>query len=251
MLPGLLMVLHRVYDFTVELLESSNLTFQFKGPWLSGMDMLATVDPANIHYMLSSNFLNYNKGPEFKEIFDVFKDVIFNVDAELWYNSRKAAEGILRHQGFARLSVSATRSKLKNGLVPVFDHFAKEGMVLNFQDVFRRFTFDTSMVLITGSDPTSLSIDMPENEVDKALTEAIEGILYRHVKPRFLWKLQRWMGLGIEKKMLEADDIFYCVCAKYISAKREEVRLQGINHQSPGGEGYDLLTSYIKLDDTT
>ncbi|CAN6876202.1 unnamed protein product [Brassica oleracea var. botrytis] len=57
MLPGLMMVLHRVYDFTVELLESSNLTFQFKGPWLSG--------------------------PEFKEIFDVFKDVIFNVDAEL------------------------------------------------------------------------------------------------------------------------------------------------------------------------
>ncbi|KAF2550315.1 hypothetical protein F2Q68_00036372 [Brassica cretica] len=230
MLPGLLMVLHRIYDFTVELLENSNLTFQFKGPLLSGMDMLVTVDPANIHYMLSSNFLNYNKSHE-------FKDVIFNVDAELWYNSRKAAEGIFRHQGFARLSVSATRSKLKNGLVPVFDHFAKEGMVLNFQDVFRRFTFDTSMVLINGSDPTSLSIDMPENEVDKALTEAIEGILYRHVKPRFLWKLQRWMGLGIEKKMLEADDIFYRVCAKYISAKREEVRLQGINHQSPSGEG--------------
>ncbi|CDY13726.1 BnaA06g31970D [Brassica napus] len=91
---------------------------------------------------------------------------------------------------------------------------------------------------------------MPENEFDKALTEAIEGILYRHVKPRFLWKLQRWMGLGIEKKMLEADDIFYRVCAKYISAKREEVRLQGINHQSPSGEGEDLLTSYIKLDTT-
>ncbi|KAL0658124.1 hypothetical protein Bca4012_078709 [Brassica carinata] len=243
MLPGLLMVLHRIYDFTVELLENSNLTFQFKGPLLSGMDMLVTVDPANIHYMLSSNFLNYNKGPEFKEVFDVFKDVIFNVDAELWYNSRKAAEGILRHQGFPRVSMSTTRSKLKNGLVPVFDHFAKEGMILNLQDVFRRFTFDTSMVLITGSDPTSLSIDMPENEVDKALTEAIEGILYRHVKPRFLWKLQRWMGLGIEKKMLEADDIFYRVCAKYISAKREEVRLQGINHQSPSGE--DVILGYI------
>ncbi|XP_048591329.1 alkane hydroxylase MAH1-like [Brassica napus] len=250
MLPGLLMVLHRIYDFTVELLENSNLTFQFKGPLLAGMDMLITIDPANIHYMLSSNFLNYNKGPDFKEVFDVFKDVIFNVDAELWKNHRKAAEGTLKHQGFARLSVRATRSKLKNGLVPVFDHFAKEGMVMNLQDVFRRFTFDISMVLITGSDPTSLSIDMPENEFDKALTEAIEGILYRHVKPRFLWKLQRWMGLGIEKKMLEADDIFYRVCAKYISAKREEVRLQGINHQSPSGEGEDLLTSYIKLDTT-
>ncbi|KAF8075664.1 hypothetical protein N665_1073s0012 [Sinapis alba] len=250
MLPGLLMVLHRIYDFTVELLESSNLTFQFKGPWLSGMDMLATVDPANIHYMSSSNFLNYNKGPDFKEVFDVFKDVVFNVDAELWKDHRKAAEGTLKHQAFSRLSESATRSKLKNGLVPVFNHFAKEGRILNFQDVFRRFTFDISMVLITGFDPTTLSIDMPENEFDKALTEAIEGILYRHVKPRFLWKLQRWMGLGIEKKMLEAHDIFNRVCAKYISAKREEVRLQGTSHYPSSGECEDVLTSYIKLDTT-
>ncbi|CAH8360939.1 unnamed protein product [Eruca vesicaria subsp. sativa] len=250
MLPGLLMVLHRIYDFTVELLENSNLTFQFKGPWLTGMDMLVTVDPANIHYMLSSNFLNYNKGPDFKEVFDVFKDVVFNVDAELWKDHRKAAEETLKHQGFARLSVSATRCKLKNGIVPLFDHFAKEGMVLNLQDVFRRFTFDVSMVLITGSDPTSLSIDMPENELDKALTAAGEGVLYRQLKPRFLWKLQRWMRLGIEKKMVEANDIFHRVCAKYISAKREEVRLQGISHHSNNEECEDLLTSYIKLDTT-
>ncbi|CAH8361029.1 unnamed protein product [Eruca vesicaria subsp. sativa] len=250
MLPGLLMVLHRIYDFTVELLEDSNLTFQFKGPWLAGMDLLVTVDPANIHYMLSTNFLNYNKGPELKEILDVFNDVIFNVDAELWKDHRKAVEGTLKHQGFATLSASATTSKLKNGLVPIFDHFAKEGMVLNFQDVFRRFTFDIFMVLITGSDPTSLSIDMPENEFDKALNEATEGVLYRHLKPRFLWKLQRWMRLGIEKKMVEANDIFYRVCAKYISAKREEVRLQGISHHSNNEECDDLLTSYIKLDTT-
>ncbi|CAH8360937.1 unnamed protein product [Eruca vesicaria subsp. sativa] len=246
MLPGLLMVVHRIYDFTVELLENSNLTFQFKGPWLAGMDMLVTVDPANIHYMSSSNFLNYNKGPDFKEVFDVFKDVVFNVDAELWKNHRKAAEEILKHQGFATLSVSATRCKLKNGLVPVFDHFAKEGMVLNLQDVFRRFTFDVTMVLITGSDPKILSIDMPENEFDKALTAAGEGTMYRHVKPRFFWKLQRWMGLGIEKKMLEASDIFYRVCAKYISAKRKELNHHSIN----GDQCEDLLTSYIKLDTT-
>lgn len=74
------------------------------------------------------------------------------------------------------------------------------------------------MVLITGSDPTSLSIEMPENEFAKALTDAGEAIVYRHVKPRFLWKLQNWMELGLEKKMREADAIFDRVCAKYISA---------------------------------
>ncbi|WZY78920.1 hypothetical protein YC2023_025304 [Brassica napus] len=42
--------------------------------------MLVTVDPTNI------DFLNYTKGPEFKGIFDVFKDVIF--DDAVWKNLR-------------------------------------------------------------------------------------------------------------------------------------------------------------------
>ncbi|CAF2142348.1 hypothetical protein IGI04_007617 [Brassica rapa subsp. trilocularis] len=54
MLPSLLA--HRIYDVIVELLENSNLTFQFKGPLLAG--------------------------PEFKEVFDVFKDVLINVDSK-------------------------------------------------------------------------------------------------------------------------------------------------------------------------
>ncbi|KAL1203384.1 Alkane hydroxylase MAH1 [Cardamine amara subsp. amara] len=245
MLPGLLMVLDQVYDFLVELLENSNLTFEFKGPWCARMDMLVTVDPANIHYILSSNFSNYTKGPEFKEIFDVFKYVIFNVDSELWKNLRKAAQARVNHQEFQRFSVCATRGKLKNGLVPLFNHFAKERTIVNLQDVFQRFIFDTTMVLITGSDPTSLSIEKPENEFAKALTDAGEAIMYRHIKPRFLWKVQKWMGFGLEKKMVNADAIFNRVCAKYISAKRKE-----ISHKSIEDEGEDLLTSYINLDTT-
>ncbi|KAG2298148.1 hypothetical protein Bca52824_034620 [Brassica carinata] len=65
---------------------------------------------------------------------------------------------------------------------------------MNLQDVFQRFTFDLSMVLIAGSDPTSLSIEMPENEFAKALTAAGEGTMYRHIKPRFLWKLKDGWG---------------------------------------------------------
>ncbi|CAN8253776.1 unnamed protein product [Cochlearia groenlandica] len=251
MAPDLAMELHRLYDFLVELLEMSNLTFQFRGLWFAGMDMLVTVDPSNIHYILSSNFSNYTKGPEFKEVFDVFKDVIFNTDSELWKNLRKAAEARLMHKGFQRFSVASTRSKLKNGLVPLFNHFAKEGTIVNLQDVFRRFTFDTTMLLITGSDPTSLSIEMPENELAKAITDAGEAIMYRHVKPRLLWKLQNFMGLGLEKKLNEADAVFDRVCAQYISSKRKEIKLQEtINHQSNDKDGEDLLTSYILLDTT-
>ncbi|CAA7034504.1 unnamed protein product [Microthlaspi erraticum] len=73
MLPGMLVQLPRIFDWTVEVLEATNLTFSFKGPWFSGTDLLFTADPKNIHHILSTNFGNYPKGPEFKKIFDVWE----------------------------------------------------------------------------------------------------------------------------------------------------------------------------------
>lgn len=108
----------------MELLESTDLTFLFKGPWFSGMDMLLTVDPANIHYMLSSNFYNYTKGAEFKEVFDAFGDSILTTESEAWKNLRKASQVMINHHGFQKLSVSTTMSKLKEGLVPLLNRFA-------------------------------------------------------------------------------------------------------------------------------
>ncbi|CAL9243172.1 unnamed protein product [Arabidopsis halleri] len=248
MIPGLFLVLHRIYNFTVELLESTELTFPFKGPWFAGMDMLLTADPANIHYLVNSNFSNFVKGSEFKEIFDAFEDALLTKDSLAWKNLRKASQVMINHQGFQRLSLTTTISKVKDGLVPLFNHIAREGTTVDLQDVFWRFTFDTTLVTVTGcDDPRSLSIEMPVVESAKALDTILEGITYRHVKPRFLWKLQSWIGVGIEKKMIEAGAVFDRVCATYISARREEIkRSQGINN----GESEDLLTSHIKLDTT-
>ncbi|KAJ4914050.1 hypothetical protein Rs2_08671 [Raphanus sativus] len=249
MLPGFLMVLHRIYDYSVEVLENTNLTFPFKGPWFTGMDILVTVDPADIHYILSSNFSNYTKGADFKEVFDIFGEMIFNTDGELWKNQRRAAQYMLNHQGFQKLSMSATRTKLNNGLVPLFDHFSKEEMTVDLQNVFQRFTFDTTFVLVTGFDPKTLSIGMPEDEYAKALDLLGDGIFFRHVIPKFLWKLQKCIGVGQEKRTMEAGATFDRVSGKYILAKRREVRSKG-THDQHGECQEDLLTSHMKLDAT-
>ncbi|CAA7055527.1 unnamed protein product [Microthlaspi erraticum] len=222
MLPGLLMEFHQIYEFTVEILRNSNLTFQFKGPWFLGMDMLFTVDQANIHHIISSNFTNYIKGPEFKEVFDVLGDGILTADSELWKNLRKASKVMFSHQGFRRLSMSTTRRKLEEGLVPLFNRISEEGTVVDLQDVFVRFMFDTTLVTVTGSsDPRSLSIEMPEvGEFAKALNDVGEAIMYRHVKPMFLWKLQRWFGFGQEKKLSKANDTLNRMCTVYINKER-------------------------------
>ncbi|XP_023635375.1 alkane hydroxylase MAH1 isoform X1 [Capsella rubella] len=231
MLPALHMALHRIYDYSVKILEISNMTFPFKGPRFAGMDMLITVDPANIHHIMTSNFSNYIKGPAFQDVFDVFGDGIITTDSELWKNLRKSYQAMIHRQEFQRFSM-------------------KKGTSVDLQDVFGRFTFDTILILITGYDPRSLSIEMPEDELAKALDDVGEGILYRHVKPRFLWKLQNWVGFGEEKKMTRANATFDRVCAKYISAKREEIKRSQVVTDISVAESGDLLTSFIKLNTT-
>jgi hypothetical protein len=63
MLPGVLFQVHRFHDWVTDVLEQSKCTVQFKGPWFGDMDMLVTADPANIHYIMSSNFPILKKGP--------------------------------------------------------------------------------------------------------------------------------------------------------------------------------------------
>ncbi|WZZ46138.1 hypothetical protein YC2023_042397 [Brassica napus] len=84
---------------------------------------------------------------------------------------------------------------------------------------------------------------MRENELVKELDDVAEAIVYRHFTLRFMRNLQKWIGFGPEKKMVEANATIDRVCAKYISAKRDEIQ-QGTSRRE------DVLTFFIKLDTT-
>ncbi|MCD9640021.1 hypothetical protein HAX54_025033 [Datura stramonium] len=64
-------------------MRASGGTYLFKGLWFANMDILTTVDPANVHYIMSANFMNFPKGPKFKEMFDVLGNGIFNADLDM------------------------------------------------------------------------------------------------------------------------------------------------------------------------
>ncbi|ESQ29659.1 hypothetical protein EUTSA_v10023421mg [Eutrema salsugineum] len=192
MLPGMLPYIPRIYDWTVEVLEATNLTFLFKGPWFSGTDMLFTADPKNIHHILNSNFGNYPKGPEFKKIFDVLGDGILTADSELWEELRKSNNTIFHHQDFMNLSVSSN-------------------------------TIEFGEAAETGE----------------------EAIYYRHFKPVALWRLQNWIGIGLEKKMRTSLATVNRMFAKIISSKRKEEISRGRKEPS-----MDALTYYMNVDTT-
>ncbi|MBA0670963.1 hypothetical protein Goklo_029187 [Gossypium klotzschianum] len=99
------------YDWSTETLESCKGTFVLEGPWFAMMNWVMTCDPANAHYVMSSNFDNFPKGPEFKQMFDGLGDGIFNSDMDLWKNQRIAAQGFIRHHLFHQFLLRTIRDK--------------------------------------------------------------------------------------------------------------------------------------------
>ncbi|TYH45343.1 hypothetical protein E1A91_D11G251300v1 [Gossypium mustelinum] len=246
MLPELILNIHRIHDWCTETFERCHYTFLFNGPWFAKMNILGTCDPANVHYIMSSNFNNFPKGPEFKQLFDVLGDGIFNTDMDLWRKQRIVAQEFMRNHLFLKFLLRTTRDKVEKGLIHVIDYVAKQGLVVNLEDVFQRFTFDTTCILVTGYDPKCLSLEFPEAPFSKALDDVEEAIFYRHVRPQSFIKLQRWLKMGQEQKYRKAWEVLDDIMTKYICQKRKELdtRTKGLVSQN-GADGVDLLTSYI------
>lgn len=249
MLPGFLYYRNQVHRRVTNTMRLSGGTFLYRGPWFANMDMLATVDPANVHHVMSGNFINFPKGPKFKEMFDVLGEGIFNADLEMWRIQRKIARGFMMHTRFHRFLLETSTGKVEGGLVPVLEHVAENGSVVDLQDLFQRFTFDTSCILITGYDPGCVSVDFPEVPFSKAMDDAEDAILVRHIMPECIWKLQRWVGVGTEKKLSQAWKVLDQVIGGYIAKKRQEV--SEAKEEEEEKKGCDLLTSYLRQSDGT
>ncbi|KAG8373295.1 hypothetical protein BUALT_Bualt11G0009100 [Buddleja alternifolia] len=241
MLPVLLVNVGQIHDNCTDFLRKSRGTFRFQGPWFTNMEMLATADPANIHYIMSANFQNFPKGPKFRELFDVLGDGIFNSDSDSWKCQRRVARALISHQGFYQFLVKVSHEKVEKGLIPVLEIVSQGNQVVDLQDLFQRFTFDTTCTLVTGYDPGCLSSDLPDVPFSKAMDNAEEAIFMRHVIPEKIWKLQRWLGFGAEGKLSQAWEVLDSVIGKYIAMKREEMRKDAHGKE----DCVDLLTSYI------
>ncbi|GFQ00027.1 alkane hydroxylase mah1 [Phtheirospermum japonicum] len=228
---------HRIQAYTTEILTETGGTFDFKFPWYLNMDMLFTCDPANIHHIFSRNFPNYPKGPKFRKIFEILGNGIFNVDFEMWEFHRKTTLSILTHFEFYGLLERSVWQTVENGLLPVLDYFSKQGTDFDLQDIFQRFTFDSICKVVLDFDPRSLCVEMPYVKCEKAFNDVIEALLYRHLLPESVCKLQKWLGIGKEKKLVEAwkafDEFIYPL-------------VDHPNEMDPKTDDFNLLASFRK-----
>ncbi|KAE8647481.1 hypothetical protein Csa_003271 [Cucumis sativus] len=247
MTPTVIAHIHRVHDRLTEVIQEVGSTYLFKGVWFSGMDLLFTVDTSNINHILSVNFERYPKGPDFKYIFDILGDGIFNSDSDVWRALRKTAYALVHDHKYLKFLETITLKKVKEELVPILQTVSENGSVLDFQDLFQRLSFDVTCMLVTGSDLHSLSLGF-RHLFSKAIDDVEEVILLRHFYPKKLWELQKKLQIGQPVKLKQAWEIIDENISTLIASKRESLKNQ--MKEKEGGdddeEGADLITSYMK-----
>ncbi|KAK6777674.1 hypothetical protein RDI58_024392 [Solanum bulbocastanum] len=243
MFPGLVRNAHRVHEFATDVLIETKGTFEFHGPVLANFNMLATSDPTNIHHILSKNFSNYPKGIPFRKIFNILGNGIFNVDCELWEIHRKTSMYIMGPVKFQTLLERNMWGIIENGLKPILDVFAEQGTLFDLQEIFHRFSFDAISKLLLDHDPKSLSIDLPHVPCEKAFSDAADALLYRHIFLEGCWKLQNWLRIGKEKKLIEAWETFDKFLYPCILRKQEE----WMHKSTINDEEFTFLNEYIKM----
>ena len=84
----------------------------------------------------------------------------------------------------------------------------EQGSQVDLLDAFQRFTFNNICNLVLGFDPNCLSTELLEIAYLKAFNKMEDDIFCRHFLPRCIWKLQKWLQIGEEKKFKEAQKIF-------------------------------------------
>nr|KAJ0201140.1 hypothetical protein LSAT_V11C600314130 [Lactuca sativa] len=189
------------------------------------LNNIITSNPDNVEYMLKTNFDNYPKGKAFSTILgDLLGRGIFNVDGKCWRFQRKMASLELGSVSIRSHALNVVVDEIESRLIPLFSSVAenKDGAVLDLQDVFRRFSFDTICKFSFGLDPGSLKPSLPVSELESAFDLSSKLCAERAMAPSpLIWKIKRLFNIGSEKNLKESIKIVKRMADQVIKTRRE------------------------------
>ncbi|KAF5750495.1 putative cytochrome P450 [Tripterygium wilfordii] len=168
-----------------------------------------TANPVNVEYILKTRFDNYPKGKQFSMILgDFLGQGIFNVDGDLWRFQRKMASLELNTLSIRSYAFDIVNYEIEARLIPLLQSVSdKEDGIIDLQDVFRRFSFDSICRFSFGIDPMclelSLQAGLSEFVESFDLASKLSAERAMAVSP-LVWRIKRLMNLGSERRLKEA-----------------------------------------------
>lgn len=247
-LPGLIENAERMHDWIADNLRACGGTYQTcicAIPLLARKQGLVTVtcDPKNLEHILKTRFDNYPKGPTWQAVFhDLLGQGIFNSDGDTWLFQRKTAALEFTTRTLRQAMARWVNRAIKLRFCPILKTAQLEGTKIDLQDLLLRLTFDNICGLTFGKDPQTLAEGLPENSFASAFDRATEATLQRFILPEVLWKLKKWLGLGMEvtlnRSIAHVDE--------YLSSIINTRKLELMNLQKDGNPHDDLLSRFMK-----
>lgn len=250
-LPGLIENSHRMHDWIAENLRSTGGTYQTCTcaiPFLTKKQGLVTVtcDPKNLEYILKTQFENYPKGPNWQDVFhDLLGDGIFNSDGNTWLFQRKTAALEFTTRTLRQAMARWVSRAIKSRFCPILESAQCQANSVDLQDLLLRLTFDNICGLTFGKDPQTLAPELPHNSFAMAFDRATEATLCRFILPSFIWKLKRWLRLGMEVTLTQSLHH----TNQYLTNIIETRKLELSNHHQVNSSQTphdDLLSRFMK-----
>ncbi|KAG6762252.1 cytochrome P450 86A1-like [Populus alba x Populus x berolinensis] len=181
-----------------------------------------TCHPKNMEHILRTKFDNYPKGPEWQAAFhDLLGQGIFNSDGETWLIQRKTAALEFTTRTLRQAMARWVNQTIKNRLWNILDKAVTAKHSVDLQELLLRLTFDNICGLTFGKDPETLSPEMPENPFAIAFDTATEATLQRFLYPGILWRVQKLLGIGAERRLKKSLEVVEKYMDDAIAARKE------------------------------
>lgn len=247
-LPGLIQNANRMHEWIADNLRACGGTYQTCTcpiPFLARKQGLVTVtcDPKNLEHILKLRFDNYPKGPTWQAVFhDLLGEGIFNSDGDTWLFQRKTAALEFTTRTLRQAMARWVSRAIKLRFCPILKTAQLQGKPVDLQDLLLRLTFDNICGLVLGKDPQTLSPGLPDNSFANAFDRATEATLQRFILPEIIWKLKRWLRMGMEvvlnQSLKHVDDYM----TKVINTRKLEL----LSQRQGGSPHDDLLSRFMK-----
>ncbi|OMO58620.1 Cytochrome P450 [Corchorus olitorius] len=247
-LPGLIQHSNCMHEWIADNLRACGGTYQTciaAIPFLARKQGLVTVtcDPKNLEHILKGRFDNYPKGPNWQAVFhDLLGDGIFNSDGDTWLFQRKTAALEFTTRTLRQAMGRWVSRAIKTRFCPILESAQVQRKPVDFQDLLLRLTFDNICGLTFGKDPQTLSPGLPENGFAMAFDRATEATLQRFILPEIVWKLKKWLRLGMEVRLSQSLELM----DKYLSEIINTRKLELLNQHQGGALHDDLLSRFMK-----
>mmetsp|Transcript_10887 Transcript_10887/g.16431 ORF Transcript_10887/g.16431 Transcript_10887/m.16431 type:complete len:499 (-) Transcript_10887:51-1547(-) len=213
--------------------EQNFRCFHVLGP---GVSVLSTAEVGHVEHLFSKDhFHKWVKGDQFQENFsETLGHGIFAVDGKEWAEKRKVSSYLFSSGSLRNHMAGVFLEHTQHVLDTLLE--TPKGDVVNLQDLFARYTFDSICTIAFGMDVNSLGGNETDIQFQRSYDFAQSTNFTRFLDP--LWKIQKMLGVGIEGALpphLERiDEYLYNII---------DQRLEELKHDVDRG---DMLSLYIK-----